>query len=409
MKQFSDRFRALTPIQRELLARRLEKGPPKPHATESPATSFTLSQNGNSSPSSNSPDAGMQFSLFFFSENGTSEGRDKYRLILESAKYADEHGFTAIWTPERHFQDFGGLYPNPSVLSAAIAVITSRIHVRAGSVALPLHNPIRVAEEWSVVDNLSRGRVGVSFASGWHPGDFVLSPNAYNDRKEIMFQHIGTIKKLWAGKALKFQGVDGSDHEIKMLPTPVQKELPIWVTSSGGPQTWIRAGEIGANVLTALIGSSSSSLAEKIALYRESLAKHGHDSQAGCVTVMLHTFLGEDISAVREQVRKPLTSYLRTFIKQGDQLDSKTLGLDAAAVTEEDKDTVASFAFERFFSTDSLLGTWNKCRPLVEHLKKIGVNEIACLIDFGLDADVVIAGLHHLNELREHYSQKLNV
>ena len=47
---------------------------------------------------------------------------------------------------------------------------------RAGSVVLPLHDPIRVAEEWAVLDNLSGGRIGVSFASGWHTGDFVLAP-----------------------------------------------------------------------------------------------------------------------------------------------------------------------------------------------------------------------------------------
>ena len=70
------------------------------------------------------------------------------------------NGFKAVWTPERHFHAFGGLYPNPAVTSAAVAAITTRVRVRAGSVVLPLHNPIRVAEEWAVVDNLSQGRVG---------------------------------------------------------------------------------------------------------------------------------------------------------------------------------------------------------------------------------------------------------
>ena len=59
---------------------------------------------------------------------------------------------------------FGGLYPNPSVAGAALAAITERVDIRAGSCVLPLHDPIRVAEEWSLVDNLSNGRVGISFA-----------------------------------------------------------------------------------------------------------------------------------------------------------------------------------------------------------------------------------------------------
>ena len=102
----------------------------------------------------------IDFSLFYFAADAAEAAGGKYRLLLEGAKYADEHGFSAVWTPERHFHPFGGLYPNAALTGAAVAAVTRRIGIRAGSVVLPLHNPIRVAEEWSVVDNLSNGRVG---------------------------------------------------------------------------------------------------------------------------------------------------------------------------------------------------------------------------------------------------------
>src|SRR5262249_23660124 len=105
----------------------------------------------------------MDFSLFYFASAGGGESCDKYKLLIEGAKFADTHGFAAVWTPERHFHAFGGLYPNPSVTSAAIATVTENVQIRAGSVVLPLHDPLRVAEEWAVVDNLSHGRVAVSF------------------------------------------------------------------------------------------------------------------------------------------------------------------------------------------------------------------------------------------------------
>src|SRR5690348_14609600 len=108
----------------------------------------------------------MDFSLFYFATTDDGGFSDKYRLLIEGAKFADAHGFTAVWTPERHFHEFGGLYPNPSVTSAAIATVTERVQIRAGSVVLPLHDPLLVAEEWAVVDNLSHGRVSISFASG---------------------------------------------------------------------------------------------------------------------------------------------------------------------------------------------------------------------------------------------------
>ena len=96
----------------------------------------------------------MQFSLYYFGNYPATYSEDKYRLILESARYADDHGFAALWLPERHFHSVGGFSPNSAVLAAALARDTSRIGLRGGSVVLPLHHPVRVAEEWSVVDNL---------------------------------------------------------------------------------------------------------------------------------------------------------------------------------------------------------------------------------------------------------------
>src|SRR5258706_10955795 len=110
--------------------------------------------------------AGIDFSLFYFASAEGENAGNKYPLLLEGAKFSEQHGFAAVWTPERHFGAFGGLYPNPSVPSAALASITKSIGLRAGDCGSPLHHPIRIAEEWSVVHNISGGRVGISFASG---------------------------------------------------------------------------------------------------------------------------------------------------------------------------------------------------------------------------------------------------
>ena len=175
----------------------------------------------------------MQFSLFYFSSNEAEFRRDKYKLLLEGAKFADQHGFTAVWVPERHFHAFGGLYPNPSVLASALAVITKRIRIRAGSVVLPLHNPVRVAEEWSVVDNLSSGRVDLAFARGWNPNDFTLAPSNYATALEVLLRNVETVRSLWRGNSLTVPNGKGEETEIKIYPLPHQKELPVWLTCKG--------------------------------------------------------------------------------------------------------------------------------------------------------------------------------
>jgi natural product biosynthesis luciferase-like monooxygenase protein/amino acid adenylation domain-containing protein len=341
----------------------------------------------------------MDFSLFYFASDESEAAEDKYQLLIEGAKFADRNGFDAVWTPERHFHAFGGLYPNPSITSAVVAAITERVKIRAGSVVLPLHSPIRVAEEWSVVDNVSRGRVGISFASGWHANDFVLAPENFQQRKEIMMRDIETVRRLWRSESVVLTGPFGNEVNVKVLPRPVQRELPVWLTAAGNPETFQAAGEIGANLLTHLLGQSIEELSEKIAVYRESWRKAGHAGE-GYVTLMLHTFVGEDLDEVREKVRQPFTSYLKSSVGLVQQM-KQGMGYDQSAeLTDADLELIAATAFKRYFGTSGLLGTPETCLDMVDRLKGIGVDEIGCLIDFGVDHESVISSLTWLNEVR---------
>lgn len=348
------------------------------------------------------PEKGIGFSLFYFATAEADSAREAYRLVFEGARFADEHGFEAVWTPERHFHAFGGLYPNPSVMSAALAAITRRVQIRAGSVVLPLHHPIRVAEEWALVDNISNGRVGISLASGWHADDFVFSPERYADRKAAMFCDAELVKKLWRGEAVSVRGGAGNEIEVKILPRPVQAELPIWVTAAGNEETFIKAGEIGANLLTHLLGQSLEQLAQKIGVYRTALIKNGHDPASRRVTLMLHTFVAENMEVVRQKVREPFINYLRSSVGLISNLvRSLNLPLDLERMSAKDMEDLLAFAYERYFDTSALFGTPETCLPMVERLKEMGIDEIACLVDFGIDVDSVLASLPRLNELKD--------
>lgn len=400
MDDITKRFSSLTPEQLALLELRLKKqGLRSPLEQTVEVAQPRVEQSEEELDWKSRPvEKGLGFSLYFFSDDGSKDSPDKYRLVLESAKFADRNDFSAVWTPERHFQDFGGLYPNPSVLSAALAMITERVQIRAGSVALPLHHPVRVAEEWSVVDNLSNGRVAISFASGWHPDDFIFAPEVYEDRKEVMFRHIELIQRLWSGETIMMPGVGDQEVAVRLLPKPLQTRLPIWITSAGSAATWIRAGEIGANVLAALIGYSFEELAQRISSYREARTRCGHGP--GIVSIMIHTFVGQSNSAVKEQVRAPFTHYLRSYFKQYDNVRVAT-----GDVTEADRDAIMNAAFELYFENNTLMGTPAKCSRVVDQLIAAGVDEVACLVDFGVAADAVLNNLEHLNELRDHYAK----
>ncbi|TVL91461.1 MupA/Atu3671 family FMN-dependent luciferase-like monooxygenase [Streptomyces sp. SAJ15] len=348
-------------------------------------------------------------SLFYFASASDTTGQSApgaYRLLLEGARFADRNGFEAVWTPERHFHAFGGIYPNPSVVGAALAAVTERVAIRAGSVVLPLHSPLRVVEEWAVVDNLSGGRAGISVASGWQADDFVLAPEHYADRKQVMLDGIDTLRTLWAGGSVELPNGYGKPTAVRALPRPVQAELPLWVTAAGSPDTFRAAGESGANVLTHLLGQDLADLAAKVEIYRRARAEAGHQGP-GRVTLMVHTFLGEDPEAVRERVRGPFRDYLASSLGLIGNL-ARTMGLgdDLGALPEEDLQTLLDHAFERFYDTAALFGTTERVVERLDAIADTGVDEVACLIDFGLEDDTVLDALPLLARAREQHAER---
>ncbi|MEM7288660.1 MAG: MupA/Atu3671 family FMN-dependent luciferase-like monooxygenase, partial [Actinomycetota bacterium] len=304
---------------------------------------------------------------------------------------------------------FGGLYPNPAVTGAAVAMITESVQIRSGSVVAPLHSPIRIAEEWSVVDNLSRGRAAIAFASGWMPEDFVIRPDDFDDKKGATFSHLETVRKLWRGEAVDFPAPNGETVAVQTLPRPIQPELPVWVTTAGNPETYEAAARAGAHVLTHLLGQSVEEVGEKVAIYRQAWREAGHPGN-GHISLMVHTLVGADHDDVREIVREPLKEYLRTaanllktyssafptFRNQGINAEDVNFG----ALPDEDLEAVLDFAFLRYIETSGLFGTPESSMDLIDRIRDNDIDEVACLIDFGVPTDVVLDNLPHLDRLR---------
>lgn len=339
----------------------------------------------------------LNFSLFFFSADET-RGCAGYEFLLKAAEFADAHGFTAIWTPERHFHRFGGMYPEPAVLSAALAVRTKQLQIRAGSVVLPLHDTIRVAESWSIVDNLSNGRVGISLAPGYHPNDFVFYPDIYENRREEMWQKAHLLQRLWCGRPVGMVNGEGTMVDVTVFPRPVQRELPLWITAVS-EDTFGRAGTAGLNVLTALVTQTIDQLSRRIALYRAGRESAGFDPRSGIVSLMIHAFVGTSAEEVRATVHGPFIEYLRANLDLLKPL-AKGRSIDPESWGREHFDALLDFAFERYLSTSSLMGTIDGCEETCGKLESAGVDELCCLIDFGVDPELVLAKLANLDELR---------
>ncbi len=349
-------------------------------------------------------DHGVRFGLYFFGNYAAEFRAGKYDLLLDTARFADRHGFNSIWFPERHFHPFGGLSPNPSVLAAALARETERIALRAGSVVLPLHHPVRVAEEWALVDNLSGGRIGLSYASGWHPNDFALAPEAYGRHRDLMFERAETVRRLWQGEAVRLLDGAGKEVDLRIFPLPSRRDLPVWITIVNNPDTYRAAGEMGAGVLTNLMGQTPDALAANLAIYREALAGAGHPPERGHVALLLHTFLGPDAEQAIDAARRPFYAYMESSVGLvQNALASEGAPVDFERLSREDFEYMLELAYQRYVKASALIGSPESVSPIVERLRDAGVDEVACLVDFGVDPDAVLASLPSIAALQERF------
>ena len=188
---------------------------------------------------------------------------------------------------------------------------------------------------------------------------------------------------------------------VQSLPRPLQPNLPAWIAVQS-METFIEAGRRGANILCSLLGETLEEAAPKIAAYRQAREKAGLDPDMGKVTMMLHTFMGDDMEQVRKDVHDPFCDYLRTHVHLLNSL-AKGMGLNVSIedFSEDDVNSLLEFGVDGFIQGRALIGTPESCVDMVEKVKAAGVDEIACLIDFVQDYDLVMGSLPFINELKD--------
>ncbi|MFD7013136.1 MupA/Atu3671 family FMN-dependent luciferase-like monooxygenase [Streptomyces sp. NPDC006692] len=342
----------------------------------------------------------LDFGVFFFAAVG-DRAEETYRLMLDAARRADELGFGFVSTPERHFHRFGGAFPNPAVTSAAIAAVTSRIQIRAGSVVTPLHPAARIVEDFAMVDGISGGRVAISVGSGWNVNDFVIAPEKYETRREQMIRDVTDIRTAWRTGHWTGPNPLGAETTLPVFPRPVQDDLSVWVTASRSEATFREAGRLGCNVLTHLENQDVESLSDKIALYRTARAEAGWEGP-GKITVMMHTYVADDAAEAREVGGGSLRDYLLSAIdlealavEAGGRMSGNKQGREVlSAVSAQRK--LAELGVNRYLSGNSLIGSVEECTETARRVRAAGVDEIACLVDFVADPGLVLASLERL-------------
>jgi alkanesulfonate monooxygenase SsuD/methylene tetrahydromethanopterin reductase-like flavin-dependent oxidoreductase (luciferase family) len=235
-----------------------------------------------------------------------------YDEVLEQAVRAEEMNFDGVWFTEHHFSDFG-ICPSPAVLLSAISQRTNRIRLGVGVSVLPLHNPLRIAEDYALVDLLSNGRLDLGLGSGYSQKEFDGYHIPLEDKAQRLNESLEVIRKAWSGKHFSHQGNFFQYDEIKLNVQTIQTPFPPnWIaTSSEKGATHVAS--MGSNFMALGFGKTKDELAKLIETYKIEYQKAGHGNPNQLdIPVAFHVHVGETLAEAEANAKGPYQLFMNT-------------------------------------------------------------------------------------------------
>jgi alkanesulfonate monooxygenase SsuD/methylene tetrahydromethanopterin reductase-like flavin-dependent oxidoreductase (luciferase family) len=308
--------------------------------------------------------------------------------LAEQCIYAEDLGFYSAWVPEHHFSALGVL-PSPSMFLGHVAAKTKRIKLAPATVLLPASHPVRMAEEYALLDLLSDGRAIFSAGRGYDKREYDVFGIDFNKSREIFFEGLDIIKKAWTEGTFSYQGKFFTFPEIELTPKPVQDpHPPIYVAAFSQPSIE-KAAEMGENVIFAPFAANMvfGTMENAIKTFNSLSKQHGFTGKkASCSYFINVTESKEETEKTKQRMLKYFTGLVPAF-----PADPTTapphIRYFAEIVERLKKMTTADLSDQSIIVGDAEYVT-----EALKKIEKTGVDEVILYFDFG--------GLSHLETMK---------
>jgi len=220
----------------------------------------------------------MKFSLFYVLECPDRDYKRAYDEMFEQIEYAESLGFEGVWLAEHHGTAYGSM-PSPQVAAAAIARRTKTMTIGVAVTILPFAHPVRIAEDWAMVDVISGGRLHLGVGRGYQPGEFKnlgvshLQPVS----RDVFAEELEIILGLWTNETFSYQGTYYQLENVRVTPQPVQKPHPPIYVAAISPETFSLVADLGLNMLVTPTLMALPELTQFTVDAKRKLAEKGRD------------------------------------------------------------------------------------------------------------------------------------
>jgi natural product biosynthesis luciferase-like monooxygenase protein len=323
----------------------------------------------------------MHFSLFhlptFFPQFHASEAQF-YQDMLAETDRAEALGFHAVWFAEHHFHHYGGHLPSMPVLGAAVAQRTKRLRIGSGIALLPLQDPIRVAEEFALLDCLSGGRLEFGIGRGFQKLEYDAFERNMADSRVLFEEAHDIILKAWTAERFSYAGKFRTVHNLQVFPKPVQKLPPIYVACIFTSESFEWTGTMGYNLMVVPYAARPESLAENVRRFRETRQAYGYTTEPEILAVY-HFYCGETAAAAREEPREALLRYLRT----AGESNREAAYSEQYAAYKELREGFKAMDYDNLYPHRVIFGDPDQCVERIRQIRAAGVTYVGLLANFG--------------------------
>ncbi len=304
----------------------------------------------------------MEYGLFFQLPRAADQDTgQRYRETLDQIVLADELGFTTAWLAEMHFIPEFSILPAPLIVGAAAAALTTRIRIGTGVALLPLHDPIRAAEDAATLDVLSGGRLDYGIGRGSIAAHFEGFGVPVKERAARFDEVIDVIRMAWSEGPVNYEGKFLEYHDVNVEPKPVQKPYPPLRLAANSDESLARAGEEGWRVMFSPITAFQPDLKRRADEYRRLRSERdGAPPPPEDIGWLTAVHVAEDGDQARAEAEESIMSYigvvtrtgLSSFAKSGGESD------DLPPLVRRFRDS----SYEQVLREMSIVGSPAECR-----------------------------------------------
>jgi alkanesulfonate monooxygenase SsuD/methylene tetrahydromethanopterin reductase-like flavin-dependent oxidoreductase (luciferase family) len=223
----------------------------------------------------------MRFGMFYVLESPDGDHERAYKEMMGQVEYAEELGFDSIWLAEHHGSAYGSM-PSPQVAASAVAAITDKMRIGIGVSILPFDNPVRVAEDYAMVDCISNGRLDLGVGRGYQPREFQMLGlgDKQSQSREIFEESLDILIGLWENETFSYEGKHYQIDNVSITPRPVQQPRPPIYVAAISPQTFELVAKYDLNIMVTPTLMSVPELKEHVLAAKKKLIARGRSPES---------------------------------------------------------------------------------------------------------------------------------